>query len=80
MTREADSPPPPAAAVVSVGDELLLGQTVDTDGSWLAQQLSRLGLRVLRRWVVGGVPEEIRQVVQSALELAEVVLVTGGLG
>lgn len=71
---------PPSAAIVTVGDELLLGETVDTNGSWLAQELSRLGFRVLRRWVVGDVPGEICEVVQGALEVAEVVLVTGGLG
>jgi nicotinamide-nucleotide amidase len=71
---------PPSAAIVSVGDELLLGETVDTNGSWLSRELSRLGLRVLRRWVVGDVPDGIRQAVNRALEVAEVVLVTGGLG
>ena len=70
----------PPAAVVSVGDELLLGETVDTNGSWLARELSDLGFRVLRRWVVGDDPEEIREGVDGALSLTEVVVVTGGLG
>ena len=80
MTGGADPSQPPSAAIVCVGDELLLGETVDTNGSWLAQELSHLGLRVLRRWVVGDVPDEIREVVRDALEVAEVILVTGGLG
>jgi nicotinamide-nucleotide amidase len=63
-----------------VGDELLLGETVDTNGSWLARELSLLGFRVVRRWVVGDDPEAIRLAVRGALDLAEVVLVTGGLG
>ncbi|MFH1765743.1 MAG: CinA family nicotinamide mononucleotide deamidase-related protein [Gemmatimonadota bacterium] len=80
MSEGADLFSPPSAAIVSVGDELLLGETVDTNGSWLAQEISHLGFRVLRRWVVGDIPSEIREVVQGALEVAEVVLVTGGLG
>ena len=89
MTKGTESPPlpdspvapvAPVAAIVSVGDELLFGQTVDTNGSWLARELSQLGLEVLRRWVVGDVPGEIRKVVRTALETAEVVVVTGGLG
>jgi nicotinamide-nucleotide amidase len=73
-------PPHPRAAIVSVGDELLLGETVDTNGTWLARQLSDLGFRVVRRWVVGDVPGEIRKGVGEALSTAEVVAVTGGLG
>jgi nicotinamide-nucleotide amidase len=79
-TSGADGASAPAAAVVSVGDELLLGETVDTNGSWLARELSDLGFRVIRRWVVGDDPGEIREGVGGAISLAEVVMVTGGLG
>jgi nicotinamide-nucleotide amidase len=71
---------PPRAAVVSVGDELLLGETVDTNGTWLARKLSDLGFRVVRRWVVGDVPREIREGFGEAVSRADVVVVTGGLG
>ncbi len=71
---------PPSASVVCVGDELLFGQTADTNGSWLSGQLSSLGFKVVRRFVVGDVHEEIQKTVQEALESAEVVLVSGGLG
>lgn len=80
MTSRAHLSSPPSAAIVSVGDELLYGETGDTNGTWLAQRLSLLGLQVLCRWVVGDVPAGIRQAVHDALETAEVVLVTGGLG
>jgi len=80
LTDRAHLPLPPSAAIVSVGDELLFGETVDTNGTWLAQNLSLLGLEVLCRWVVGDVPAGIRQAVHDALETADVVLVTGGLG
>jgi nicotinamide-nucleotide amidase len=73
-------PGPPAAAVVTVGDELLMGESVDTNGTWLAQALARVGLAVVGRWVTGDVPSEIQRTVRSALDWAEVVVVTGGLG
>lgn len=80
MKAGGGSAPLPIAAVVGVGDELLFGQTVDTNGAWLARELSDLGLRVLRRWVVGDVKEEIQDVLSQGLALAEVILLTGGLG
>ncbi len=80
MTGESSSVSVPRAAVVSVGDELLLGETVDTNGSWLARELSSLGLRMVRRWVVGDSIRDIREGVGSALSRADVALVTGGLG
>ncbi len=81
MIREADPPSlPPTAAVVTVGDELLLGQTIDTNGSWVAGELSRIGFRVVGRWVVGDVDQDIRRAVRAALYAADFVLVTGGLG
>jgi nicotinamide-nucleotide amidase len=66
--------------VVTVGDELLFGQTEDTNGSWLARELSRVGLEVVGRRVVGDDGEQIREAVGWGLDFAEVVLVTGGLG
>ncbi|MFC1574598.1 competence/damage-inducible protein A [Gemmatimonadota bacterium] len=70
----------PTAAVVGVGDELLYGVTADTNGSWLAGELSSLGLQVTRRWVVGDEEEEIQEVVARALAGVDLVVATGGLG
>jgi nicotinamide-nucleotide amidase len=66
--------------VVAVGDELLYGQTMNTNGSWLSGELSRIGLKVRHRAVVGDVEGDIQAAVASAMEGSEVVLVTGGLG
>jgi nicotinamide-nucleotide amidase len=71
---------PPVVVVIGVGDELLLGETVDTNGTWLSGELSRLGFQVLAREVVRDVEEEIREALGRALEKADVVLLTGGLG
>ena len=70
----------PRAVVVTVGDELLLGRTVDTNAAWLGVRLSELGFRVARRATVGDDDDEIARAVGAALDDADVVLVTGGLG
>ena len=72
--------PSPLAAIVAVGDELLLGETVDTNSAWLARELTRIGIPVVRRYSVGDVPGDIQEAVAAAAARAEVVLVTGGLG
>lgn len=71
---------PPGAVLVSVGDELLSGETVNTNQAWLGRALTRVGLEVRAGYTAGDVEEEIREAVGRGLEEAEVVLVTGGLG
>jgi len=80
LSEGAGTAAPPVAVVVGVGDELLLGRTVDTNGTWLSGQLSDLGFKVLRRWVIGDIRQEIREALVAGLELADLVLFTGGLG
>jgi nicotinamide-nucleotide amidase len=70
----------PTASVVGVGDELLLGHTLNTNGSWLGQELSMLGFDVVRQEVVGDSRVEIQGALQRGSEVAEVLLITGGLG
>jgi nicotinamide-nucleotide amidase len=66
--------------LVAVGDELLLGDTVDTNGTWLGQRLAAEGFVVVRRTVVGDHDAAIQSAVGDALARTGVVLVTGGLG
>ena len=68
------------SAIVAVGNELLCGKTTDTNGSWLSERLASLGAPVLRRWVVGDHSSEIQDVVSAAMDIAELVVITGGLG
>lgn len=70
----------PVVAVVTVGEELLTGATVDSNAAWLGRALAELGLRVSRRWTVGDREADIEAALRAALEVAEVVVVTGGLG
>ena len=69
-----------SAAIVTVGNELLYGETVDTNAAWLGRTLAGWGIDVVRRFTVGDVAEDIEDAVSLALEVADLVLVTGGLG
>jgi len=66
--------------VVAVGDELLLGRTVDTNGAWLGRALAELGVPVLRKATVGDDDGAIRTALDAALRDADVVILSGGLG
>jgi nicotinamide-nucleotide amidase len=70
----------PVAALVAVGNELLYGETVDTNAAWLARSLAALGIPVVGKQTVGDVTEEIQGAVRAAMERADLVVVSGGLG
>lgn len=70
----------PAVEILAVGDELLLGATVDTNASWIAQRLAREGIRVARKTTVGDDDGAIGDALSAALRRTRVVLCTGGLG
>ena len=71
---------PVTAAVVAVGEELLSGETTDSNGSWLSKKLASLGAPVARRWVVGDDAEAIQGALSAAIAVADLIIVTGGLG
>ena len=66
--------------IVAIGNELLLGFTVDTNGAELGRALAPIGVRVTRRTTVGDDPASIRTAVEEALRRTGLVLTTGGLG
>ena len=66
--------------VISIGDELLLGQTVNTNASWIGQKLSLIGAEVIHGSVIRDNKTEIIDTLTSALAKADVVIITGGLG
>jgi competence/damage-inducible protein CinA-like protein len=66
--------------VVTIGTELLLGYTVDTNAAELGRALAAAGIEVLRRTTVADRPEAIRAAVAEALERTGAVVTTGGLG
>ncbi len=68
------------AWIVSIGTELALGQTVDTNSAWLAHRLRALGIRPTRHATVADEEPDIVAVLRQAADAADLVLVTGGLG
>lgn len=68
------------AAIISTGDELTTGQVVDTNAAYLAESLFEVGIRVVAALVVGDDRETMAWAWRQAMELAELVIATGGLG
>ena len=71
---------PPTAQIIAVGSELLTPTRLDTNSLFLTEQLNRIGVQVERKMVVGDREDLISDALQAAVESAEVVFVTGGLG
>jgi nicotinamide-nucleotide amidase len=68
------------AVVISTGDELTTGRTLDTNANFLADQLLGIGIDVVSMLVVGDYPERIAWAWRTALEQADLIVCTGGLG
>lgn len=66
--------------VVAIGTELLLGQIVDTNSSWIGQELAAAGLNSHFQTKVGDNPDRIRTVLRQAIERSDAVICCGGLG
>jgi nicotinamide-nucleotide amidase len=68
------------AELISIGDELLIGQTINTNASWLGQLFSANGISVHRVIAISDDKEEIKRTITEAMSNCELVLITGGLG
>jgi nicotinamide-nucleotide amidase len=68
------------AEIVTIGTELLLGEIVDTNSAWIAQQLTTIGLNLFYTTTVGDNLHRLTDVLRRALDRADVVITTGGLG
>ena len=68
------------ASIITIGDELLIGQVIDTNSAWMAQELNKSGIRVARRLAVGDVWDEIWAALDEEQKYADIILITGGLG
>ena len=66
--------------IITIGDEILIGQTVDTNSAWMGNELNLMGIRINRITSVSDNKDEIISSLDEALSRAEVVLMTGGLG
>lgn len=68
------------AVIITIGDEILLGQILDTNSRYMARQLGNMGVEVVKMFTVRDDRDEISRAVGEAMEIAGLVLVTGGLG
>lgn len=68
------------ASIITIGDELLIGQVVDTNSSWIAQELNKIGVAVKHRVAVGDVWQDIWDALDEESKKADIILITGGLG
>ncbi len=68
------------ATIITIGDELLIGQVIDTNSAFIAQELGKIGIMVKRRIAVGDDKNEIMAALDEAKNLSELILITGGLG
>jgi nicotinamide-nucleotide amidase len=68
------------ATIVSVGTELLFGQTINTNAAWLSERLQLLGVNVMYHYTVGDNPDRMRKVIAQAIAENDLVITTGGLG
>jgi len=68
------------ACIISIGDELLIGQTINTNAAWMGEQLSLIGIEVIQAMAVADKEEEIIRSLNETFALADVVLITGRLG
>jgi nicotinamide-nucleotide amidase len=68
------------AEIITIGDEILIGQIVDTNSAWMAQQLNSAGIRVKQISSVSDDKQHILTALAEAAERADIILITGGLG
>ena len=68
------------AEIISIGDELLNGQTVNTNASWIAFELDAIGIKTNRITTVSDTKEAIKSSLKNATKRADLVVITGGLG
>lgn len=67
-------------AIVTIGDEILIGQIVDTNSAWMAQKLTNAGFEVEEKVAIGDDAKQIKDTIDDVFNRADVILMTGGLG
>jgi nicotinamide-nucleotide amidase len=68
------------AEIIAVGSELLTPYRLDTNSLWLTDELNKIGIRVIHKAVVGDSPDEMRSAFRHALDRADLIIASGGLG
>ena len=68
------------ASIITIGDELLIGQTIDTNSAWIGQELNKIGVWLKRRVAVGDVWDDIWNALDAESKESDIIIITGGLG
>ncbi len=68
------------AAIISIGDELLIGQTINTNAAWLGKEFSLLGIPVEHSWTIADTSEAIKDSLDHLIPKVQIIIMTGGLG
>jgi len=68
------------ASIITIGDELLIGQTIDTNSAFIGQELNKIGIWVKRRVAVGDVWDDIWSALNEEKKHSDIIIITGGLG
>ena len=68
------------STIVTIGDEILIGQILDTNSQYISQALNRIGVVVAERTSIGDSAEQILATLDRALDRSDIVVITGGLG
>jgi competence/damage-inducible protein CinA C-terminal domain len=68
------------ASIITIGDELLIGQTIDTNSAFIAQELNKIGIWVRRRLAIGDVEADILKSLKEETISSKIIIITGGLG
>ena len=68
------------AEIITIGDEILIGQTVDTNSAWIANKLNLIGVDIIKIVSISDKKNEIVNALDNAKQDADIILITGGLG
>lgn len=68
------------AEIITIGDEILIGQIVDTNSAWIAKQLNDIGIRIKQMTSISDEKTHILDTLKEASERADIIIITGGLG
>jgi nicotinamide-nucleotide amidase len=68
------------AGIITIGDEILIGQIINTNVAWLGDQLTLAGLDVIKTWTIGDRHDRIIETLSQAVKETDLILITGGLG
>ena len=69
-----------SATIITIGDELLIGQTIDTNSAWIATALNKIGINIEKRIAIGDNWNQIWDCLEKENQTSSIVLITGGLG